>query len=299
LCFEVKFAGAEVGFLFLDRGVALADSGVARAADDVVDAIEEVEIRGFVDAGEGEFERGLFEDVKRGFGEFVVGVGRELEDLGGSGGGFGCVFELFDDGDVVAEKSPECACGYFVSEFFADEVAGFIVLFGLDPDGDLGELFGGEDGQGGFGVMPPCRSVFRRRALSTRIRRIASPAAPTKCLRSRHFCPCTAPPKRIQASCTSAVGCNVRPGDSRAIFAAASCRSSPYTSGKSSSAACGSPCSTLWRSCVRSLTFAQGTERDEALQLYFCNRLHGAAGEIRKRPGACFARFSKLFFSGG
>ena len=152
LGFEVEFAGAEVGFLFLDGGVTFADGGVARAADDVVDAVEEVEIGGFVGAGEGEFEGGLFEDVKGGFGESVVGVGGELEDLGGSSGGLGCVFELFDDGDGVGKKTEECAGGNFVAEFFEDEVAGFVVLFGLDPDGDLGELLGGEDGEGGFGM---------------------------------------------------------------------------------------------------------------------------------------------------
>ena len=85
--------------------VGFADGGVARAADDVVDAVEEVEVGGLVNAGEGEFEGGLFEEVKGGFGEFVVGVGGELEDLGGSGFGFGCFLESFRDGDSVGKKT--------------------------------------------------------------------------------------------------------------------------------------------------------------------------------------------------
>jgi hypothetical protein len=67
----------------------------------------------------------------------VVGVGGELEDLGSSGGGFGGVFELFNDGDGVGEEAKECAPGDFASEFFEDELDGFIVFFGLDPGGDL------------------------------------------------------------------------------------------------------------------------------------------------------------------
>jgi hypothetical protein len=62
--FEVEFAGAEGAFGFLDGGVAFADGGVAGAADDEVDTVEEVEVGGFVGAGEGEFEGGLFEDVE-------------------------------------------------------------------------------------------------------------------------------------------------------------------------------------------------------------------------------------------
>ena len=161
LGFEVEFPGSEVGFLFLDGGVTFADDCVARAADDVVDAVEEVQVGRLMDAGEGKFEGGLFEDVKGGFGEFVVGVGGELEDLGGSSGGLGCVFELFDDGDGVGKKTEECAGGNFVAEFFEDEVAGFVVFFRLDPGGDLGELFGGEDGEGGFGMRRPLRGRSR------------------------------------------------------------------------------------------------------------------------------------------
>ena len=52
--------------------MAFADGGVGGAADDEVDAVEEVEVGGFVGAGEGEFEGGLFEDVDRGGAEFVV-----------------------------------------------------------------------------------------------------------------------------------------------------------------------------------------------------------------------------------
>ena len=62
--FEGDFAGAEGAFGFLDGGVAFADGGVAGAADDEVHAVKEVEVGGFVRAGEGEFEGGLFEDVE-------------------------------------------------------------------------------------------------------------------------------------------------------------------------------------------------------------------------------------------
>ena len=93
-----------------------------------------------------------FEEVKGGFGEFVVGVGSELEDLGGSGGGLGCVLELFDDGDVVGKKTEESAPGDFASELFEGEFDGFFVGFCFDPSGDLHKLLGGEDGEGGFGV---------------------------------------------------------------------------------------------------------------------------------------------------
>ena len=62
--FEGEFFAAEVAFGFLDGGVAFADGGAARAADDGVEAGKEVEVGWLVGAGEGEFEGGLFEDVK-------------------------------------------------------------------------------------------------------------------------------------------------------------------------------------------------------------------------------------------
>jgi hypothetical protein len=56
-----------------------------------------------------------------------------------------------------------------------------------------------------------------------------------------HRCESSLSIRRKYASCTSAVACNVCPGFSCASLAAASFRSSSYTSGKSSSAAAGSP----------------------------------------------------------
>ena len=65
------------------------------------------------------------------------------------------------------------------------------------------------------------------------------------CLRGRACIPGFArrsePTSRKYASCTSAVACSVCPGFSWASLAAASFRSSSYTSGSSCSAAAGSP----------------------------------------------------------
>ena len=83
-------------------------------------------------------------------------------------------------------------------------------------------------------LTPACR-----RAFSTRIRRIASAAAAKKCPRLSQCWAFSTSTSRMYASCTSAVACSVCPGFSWASLAAASFRSSSYTSGNSCSAADG------------------------------------------------------------
>src|SRR5262245_32713781 len=85
---------------------------------------------------------------------------------------------------------------------------------------------------------PPCFSVSFRRALSIRMRRMASAAAARKCPRPAKY---WSPTRRRYASWTRAVACSVWPGCSWASLAAASRLSSVYTSGSRSAAACSSP----------------------------------------------------------
>ena len=95
-----------------------------------------------------------------------------------------------------------------------------------------------------------------RRALSMRMRRIASAAAPKKCAR---FCHDRSPALTScsQASCTSAVGCNVCPAASCAIRAPASRRNASYTNGNKSSEALLSPRPMACNTRVISLIFLQ------------------------------------------
>ena len=141
--FEVEFAGAEVDFLFLDGGVAFADGGVARAADDVVDAIEEIEVGGLVDAGEGEFEGGLLEETQGGFAVFCLVRDGVAEDFAsGRGGWFGLVEAVEKRGAL--EETLEGAVRDIALVVVFDEAAGLLVGVVCEPIDNLEELVVGE-----------------------------------------------------------------------------------------------------------------------------------------------------------
>ena len=148
LLFELKFVGTEVGFAFLDFGVAFADGGVFLAANDGGDAVEGVEVGRLFVTSRGELEGGLFEDAEGRVGEVGLAGGGELEDLGCGFCGFGSLGEVIFEGSFGVETL-EGGLGDFDAVFFFDEVDDFVVDVVVEPGGDLEELVAGELGKGG------------------------------------------------------------------------------------------------------------------------------------------------------
>ena len=100
---------------------------------------------------------------------------------------------------------------------------------------------------------PPSRFLaLLDRAVSTRMRRMASAAAAKKWPRPFHACAWSTSTKRRYASWTRAVAWSVWPGFSRASLCAASLRNSSYTRGSSSATARPSPPAAASRRRVRS-----------------------------------------------
>jgi hypothetical protein len=151
LFFEFEFLGAEIGFAFLDFGVAFADGGVLGFVDKGPELVEGGEVAGLGVAveGEGEVEGLLFEDFEGVGGEGGVAGSGVFADFGG---GFlrlgkviqevarGAAFVVAGDGHV----------GDLDLELGAAEFGDFPVRDGvIEPDADAVDLLGGKAGETG------------------------------------------------------------------------------------------------------------------------------------------------------
>jgi hypothetical protein len=146
VAFEGEVFAAEVGFLFLDFGMAFADGGVAGAADDFVEVVEGAEVVGVAVAvvSEGEVEGLLFEEFEGVGGEGGVAGGGVLAEFGG-----GLAGEV--EGVDLAEKFGPVAVTYegHVGDFFLEFGAAKLDDFTagdsvFEPGNDVFELALGE-----------------------------------------------------------------------------------------------------------------------------------------------------------